>query len=219
MRAYVFDLDGTLLDTLADIGAACNAVLGKHGYPQHPVDAYSRMVGNGFDILVRRALPSDRAPDACALADLTTEARAYYAEHMMEQTRPYPGMTRTLRALAESGIKLATLSNKPDAMSVKLIARYFPDIPFAEVHGARPDVPLKPVPDGLLAMLANIGADAKQTCYVGDSNVDIETAKNAGVRGVGAAWGFRGRAELAAAGADFIIDMPEELLNDSIRLA
>ncbi len=212
MRTFIFDLDGTLLNTMADIGSACNEILARHGYPRRSLPAYAHMVGNGFDILVRRALPQDRLPDAETLDSLTIEARQYYSEHMMEHTEPYPGMPQALTKLAEHGCNLAVLSNKPDAMSAQLIPHYFPDIPFVFVQGALPDVPLKPDPAGLLAMLAKMNTDKSDACYVGDSDVDMFTARNARVTGIGAGWGFRGPGELAGAGADRVLDEPLELV-------
>ncbi|MBD5641964.1 MAG: HAD-IA family hydrolase [Desulfovibrio sp.] len=208
MDCAVFDLDGTLLDTLADIASACNTVLAWHGYPQHPLEAYRQMVGNGFDRLVERAVPQDRKPDAGALAALTLETRQYYASHIMEFTRPYPGMPEALATLKDRGFRLGALSNKPDEMTRELIASFFPGV-FAQVRGAMPDVPLKPDPQALLAMYAALGATRK--AYVGDSNVDMQTAKNAQAYPVGVAWGFRGPAELAEAGAAVVLDSPAEL--------
>lgn len=212
----VFDLDGTLLDTLADIAAACNTVLARHGYPQHPLAAYAAMVGDGFAMLLRRAAPRDRPPDQEELAALTKEARAVYAGRMTAETRPYPQMPETLAMLAEQGKNLGVLSNKPDNLVCGLIAHYFPDIPFWAVRGALPDQPLKPDPACLLAMLAKAGATAAEACYIGDSNVDMLTAKNAATAGIGAAWGFRGEAELLAAGATLVINQPQELLSLTI---
>lgn len=208
MQSAVFDLDGTLLDTLADIAAACNTVLSRHAYPQHPLAAYQQMVGNGFDVLIERATPADRKPDASGLADLTREARQYYSGHMMERTRPYPGITEALQRLVDRGFKLGVLSNKPDEMTCALIQRYFPGL-FSAVRGARPDLPLKPAPEALLRMLADF--HSSRCCYIGDSNVDMQTAHNAHIYAVGVAWGFRGTAELVAAGADLIIDSPAQL--------
>lgn len=212
LRALVFDLDGTLLNTITDIGAACNAVLGKHGYPQHPLLAYTQMVGCGFDVLVQRALPVDRMPDAEAIDVIINEAKTQYAAHMLELTQPYDGMPETLETLANCGFDLAVLSNKPDAMSVELIRHYFPNIPFTFVRGAISGVPLKPDPSALLQMLAKMGADKDFTGYVGDSDVDMFTARNADVAGLGAGWGFRGPDELAGAGADRVLMEPAELL-------
>lgn len=211
LAAFVFDLDGTLLNTLADIATACNAVLAGHGYPQHPLSAYNHMVGNGFTALIARALPEDRPPDAAALARLVEEGREYYASHMMNETAPYPGMREALAELEARGDRLAVLSNKPDAMSVALIRHYFPKITFAAIQGARPDVPLKPDPTTLLTMLREINGGRKEATYVGDSNVDMETAHNASVYAIGVSWGFRGSEELEEAGADRIIQTPADL--------
>lgn len=207
----MFDLDGTLLNTLADIAGACNEILARHGYPQHPLDAYTQMVGNGFALLVRRALPQDRMPDTCELDLLTEEAKSVYAQRMREKTEPYPGMRQALANIAAKGIQLAVLSNKPDKLTSNLVAHYFPDIPFSMVAGGKPDVPLKPDPAGALLMLKKMGVAAKDSAYVGDSNVDMQTAHNAGMLAVGAAWGFRGCQELRESGAAIIVDVPADL--------
>lgn len=211
-----FDLDGTLLDTLADIAGACNTVLARHGYPQHPVAAYAAMVGNGFGMLLRRAAPAERPPDQEELAALTKEARADYATRMTEETRPYPQMPETLASLAADGKKLFVLSNKPDNLTAALVCHYFPAIAFCAVRGALPDQPLKPDPACLLSMLAAAGIPPEAACYIGDSDVDMLTAKNAALAGIGAAWGFRGKAELAAAGATVVINEPRDLIDLTI---
>lgn len=211
MKAFVFDLDGTLLNTLADIGNACNSILRERHLPVHSLAAYRHMVGNGFDILMRRALPPDLKLTPQEFSNTVAAAREWYKNHMMEQTEPYPGMYETLRLLAASGAVLAVLSNKPDAMSNTLIRHYFADIPFAHIQGALPDIPLKPNPQSLLAMLAALSTEPDKSFYVGDSNVDVETAHNAGITAVGAAWGFRGERELVEAGANIVLQNPTEL--------
>lgn len=211
MKTVVFDLDGTVLDTCADIALACNTVLARRGYPQHPLAAYRQMVGNGFDVLVRRAVPADENMSQRLLAEIAKEARACYAEQMLERTRPYPGIPEALRHLQACGITLALLSNKPDAMTTTLISHFFPEIHFAKVQGALPDLPLKPDPAALLAMLKELEAPLATACYVGDSNVDMLTARNAQIYAVGVAWGFRGIAELESAGADLIARQPDDL--------
>lgn len=213
MDAAFFDLDGTLLNTLDDIGSACNRMLAAHGFPEHPLPAYATMVGNGFTRTVERALPPDiyaklSAEEREALA---AEARAQYAAHLRDHTVPYTGMSEALAALAESGLKLAVLSNKPDAWTVKLIRHFFPEIPFALIRGARPDCPLKPDPQAPRAMLAGLGLEATRCAYVGDSDVDMQTARNTGMLPVGAAWGFRGADELMRAGARLLAAQPAEL--------
>ena len=213
MDAAFFDLDGTLLDTLADIGSACNRMLGAHGFPQHPIPAYATMVGNGFTRTVERALPGAvlAALSPEEREELTAEARAQYAAHLYDHTAPYAGMPEALTELAENGLVLAVLSNKPDAWTEPIIHRFFPDIPFALVRGARPDAPLKPDPRVPLAMLAELGLEPARCAYVGDSDVDMLTARNAGMTAVGAAWGFRGAAELRDAGARLLAARPAEL--------
>ena len=213
MKAFIFDLDGTLLDTLEDIGQACNAVLAAHGYPTHPLAAYRRMVGNGFGRLVRSALPPAalQALTPEALTPLVDEARAWYGRHMREHTHPYAGMPEALTELARRGLTLAVLSNKPDDFTRTLINHYFPQIPFAEVRGGRSDTPLKPDPAGPRAILAALGLEAGQCFYVGDSDVDMLTARNADMVSVGVGWGFRGREEVRAAGARHLVNTPAQL--------
>ncbi|MGE9984818.1 HAD family hydrolase [Desulfovibrio sp. SGI.169] len=213
MKAFIFDLDGTLLNTLEDIGRACNAVLAAHGHPAHPLAAYRRMVGNGFSRLVRSALPPtalrDLAPEA--LDALVDEARLWYGQHMRERTRPYEGMPDALTALARRGLTLAVLSNKPDELTRELVSHYFPHVPFADVRGGRPGTPLKPDPAAPGAMLAQLHLEAGQCFYVGDSDVDMLTARNAGMVSVGVAWGFRGLEEVRAAGARHLVNTPAQL--------
>lgn len=212
MSAFIFDLDGTLLDTLGDIGGACNAILKREGYPTHPIAAYRQMVGCGFAMLVRRAMLQNPAPPEDVLAQITAEAAQYYAQHMLEATRPYPQMADTVAKLADKGCPLAVLSNKPHAMTVEIIAHYFPHIGFMAVWGGREDMPLKPDPTALLAIMDNNDIAKADAYYVGDSDVDMLTSRNADVRGIGASWGFRGGAELAAAGAWRILQEPAQLL-------
>lgn len=213
MLAFIFDLDGTLLDTLADIGRACNAVLKRHGLPLHAVDDYRKMVGNGFARLVCRAIPPELADtiDEKDLAAMVGEAKEYYACHMTMETKAYAGIESVLHSMEKSGAVLGVYSNKPDPLTVNLIKHYFPDTGFSFVQGARPAVPLKPAPDVLLALMAAHGLDLEKTFYVGDSDVDMLLAQNAGVTGVGAAWGFRGPAELTAAGAAKVLHRPADL--------
>lgn len=217
MKAFMFDLDGTLLDTLADIAAACNQLLSLHGWPQHPVSVYRHMVGNGFGTLIRRAVPEAvlASLDARTLAQLVEEGRGIYGQHLQGATVPYPGMTEALRALSERGLLLAVLSNKPDEMTQTLIPQQFPDIAFAQIYGGRSDMPLKPDPSGALKLLQNMGISPADCFYVGDSDVDMKTALAAGMIPVGVSWGFRGEDEVRAAGAAHIVRQAADL----VRLA
>jgi len=213
MKAFLFDLDGTLIDSLEDIGQACNDVLASHGYPVHPLPKYRYYVGRGFHKLVSDALPQSESTrlSTAELCALVAEARAQYGNNMCVRTRPYDGITEALLALAEQGHALAVLSNKPDDLTVALIGRYFPEVPFALVRGGRDGVPLKPEADAPLDMLRQMSVLPANSFYVGDSNVDIFTARNAGMTSIGVAWGFRGAEELRAAQADHVIDAPEAL--------
>ena len=213
MRAFIFDLDGTLIDSLEDIGQACNDVLASHGYPVHPLPKYRYYVGRGFHKLVGDALPAGEAARLSSddLSALIAEARAQYGKNMCVRTKPYEGITNALLALADQGHPLAVLSNKPDDLTVELDQRYFPDVPFAQIRGGREGVPLKPEADAPLDMLRQMSVLPSASFYVGDSNVDIFTARNAGMTSIGVAWGFRGADELRAAQADYVIDTPEAL--------
>lgn len=213
MDGAFFDLDGTLLDTLADIGSACNRMLAAHGFPQHALPDYARMVGNGFTRTVERALPAEvlaaLSPEECET--LAAEARAQYAEHLYDHTAPFAGMPEALDALHGHGLVLAVLSNKPDTWTVTLIRHFFPRIPFALIRGARPGVALKPDAEAPRAMLAELGLAPARCAYVGDSDVDMLTARNVGMLPVGATWGFRGATELRDAGARLLPGRPADL--------
>jgi len=205
--AVVFDLDGTLADTLEDIAAAMNYALARQGLPERPADEYRDLVGEGVRRLVERALPPDR-PDLreIVLADLGT----HYVAHMLDRTRPYPGVSEMLDALA---IPAAVLSNKPQAATTWMVDRLFQGHRFAAVHGGRDDVPLKPDPAPLLAIVRELGVPVGRTAYVGDTRTDMETAVAAGAIPVGVEWGFRDRDELVEHGARAVVRTPAELLD------
>ncbi|WP_295905512.1 HAD-IA family hydrolase [uncultured Alistipes sp.] len=207
----IFDLDGTLLDTIGDLAVACNAVLGVRGLPQHTYEEYCHFVGNGILRLVERALPEPlRTPET--IAAVRADFVKYYTEHIDAHTRPYDGILELVGELARRGVGLAVASNKFQAGTEKLIRLFFPGVTFAAVFGQRPGVPLKPSPAVVEEILALTGVAKDRVLYVGDSGVDIETAAAAGVRGAGVTWGFRDRAELVAAGARHLVDRPDELL-------
>lgn len=214
MKALIFDLDGTLLDTLADIGNAANAALAMRGYPMHPTEKFRMMVGNGFPTLMQRAVPQDILPNLgqSDIEVLVNDARAYYTAHPCVHTKAYPGISETLQALSRAGKLLAVLSNKMDDMTNYLIHHLFPEIPFFKILGSKAGIPYKPDPSALNAMLAEQCLSPDECLYVGDSNVDVATAHNANMRVVGVAWGFRGASELEENGADHIIHEAAELL-------
>ena len=207
----IFDLDGTLLDTIGDLAVACNAVLGVRGLPQHTYEEYCHFVGNGIMRLVERALPEPlRTPGNVTL--VRADFVKYYTEHIDAYTRPYEGIPDLVAELVRRGVRLAVASNKFQAGTEKLVGLFFPGVTFAAVLGQRPGVPLKPSPAVVEEILARTGTAREEVLYVGDSGVDIETAAAAGVRSAGVTWGFRDRAELIAAGARHLVDRPGELL-------
>lgn len=210
----IFDLDGTLLNTLGDIGGACNAILKKYGFPEHEIQAYKKMVGNGFTKLVERALPAEAVSlmSRSTFEALVDEAKQQYAEHMMDATLPYPDMQKVLAELKSMGKSLAVLSNKPDNLSNSLVKFFFPDIIFAFIRGALPDIPLKPDPEALYCLVAPYNLALSDTIYIGDSDVDMQFAHNAKVIAGGACWGFRGKEELKKSGANILLENPENLL-------
>ncbi len=210
-RLAIFDLDGTLLDTIGDLAVACNMALALRGLPQHTYEEYRRFVGNGIMRLVERALPEPlRSPDDIALT--RADFIRYYTEHIDTCTRPYEGIPELLDELRRRGVKLAVASNKFQAGTEKLVQRFFPHIRFETVLGQREGIPLKPDPTAVEEILTLTGIAREQAVFVGDSGIDILTARAAGVRAVGVSWGFRDRAELEKTGADRIVDRAGQLL-------
>lgn len=210
IKTVLFDLDGTLLNTIDDLADAGNWVCAQNGWPTFTVAQFKLMVGNGIPKLVERFTPPQaRTPDmlACALAQFS----ARYAAHKMDKTAPYPGIPALLRSLRGFGVDIAVYSNKADGLCQPIIRSYFGDA-FTLVRGSLPGVPNKPDPAGVTEMLRQLGAAPAATLFVGDSNVDVQTAHNAGLAAIGVSWGFRGTDELRAAGADYVVDTPEQLL-------
>ena len=210
-KLVLFDLDGTLLNTLDDLAHASNFALRRHGLPEHPAEAYKQFVGNGIIKLVERMAPEERRGDTALLDLLKKDFDAYYAEHSLDCTRPYEGVTELLRSLNGRGIACMVLSNKPDAFTKSLCERYFGSLIRAAV-GHRQGYPHKPDKALVEEMLRLAGFQRQNSIYAGDSGVDMQTAKNAGLFAVGVLWGFRGRDELEENGADALISVPRELL-------
>lgn len=206
----VFDLDGTLLDTLDDLAAAGNHVCGAHGWPTFTRDQYRYKVGNGQPKLIERIIPAEFAGDGRMFEQVLGEFRAYYDAHKEDRTAPYPGVVELLDRLRAAGVTLAVLSNKDHTAAAPLVARYFGER-FDLVQGRIDAFPPKPAAPITRYVLDQLGAEPASTLYVGDSNVDVATGHNAGLAVAGVAWGFRGRAELEAAGAEHVVDTPEEL--------
>lgn len=209
-KHIIFDLDGTILNTLEDLAAATNWVCARHGWPAHEVEEYKYFVGNGASKLLSRVVPAGVELTDGLHRQLLEEFTRRYNAHKEDKTTVYAGMPQALRRLKEAGLTLAVLSNKPHGAAFPVVERYYPGI-FDAVQGALPDLPVKPDPTLLHKLMGELGAATGDTLFVGDSNVDIRTAKNGGLTGCGVLWGFRTRAELEAEGADFIVDTPAEL--------
>lgn len=209
IKNVIFDLDGTLLNTLEDLRDSTNAALRAFGLPERTTDEVRRFVGNGVRLLMIRATPGGE--ENPQFEEILAYFRRHYAEHCFDQTRPYDGILPMLDRLQESGIGLAVVSNKFDAAVRELCRRYFPD-QIAIAIGEREGIRKKPAPDSVLQAMRELHADPSESLYVGDSEVDIETARNAGIPCVSVTWGFRDRDFLLAHGASALIDDPSELL-------
>lgn len=208
-KLVIFDLDGTLVDTIADLGTATNAALAAKGLPQHKPEAFRGMVGHGVRNLVKRAMPEPMRADDRAVDALLKLFLAYYIEHLDDRSRPYPGIPELLADLQAAGVQLGVASNKFQAGAEKLIGRMFPGIAFAAVLGGRPGAPLKPDPAVVDEIRLRAGVSREETLMVGDSGADIAAAEAAGVACVAVSWGFRSREALAA--APRIVDTAQEL--------
>lgn len=211
-KALLFDLDGTLVDSLQDIAVAMNEVLKRRGFPVHPLGAYRYFVGDGMDNLVRRCLPTEVDVSSSLIYDMVTDMKAAYADCWRDHAIPYAGIPEMLVPLQAGGFRLGVLSNKPDAFTKEMVAHVFPETVFDVVRGARNAVPIKPAPDAALAILSDWGLRPEEVVYVGDTNTDMKTGKNTGMFTVGVTWGFREREELESCGADRVVDKPGEIL-------
>ena len=209
---YIFDLDGTLLDTLADLAASCNYALRTHGMPEHSIDDVRRFVGNGVRKLMERAIPDGEAnPDFEATF---ATFREYYMHHSLDTTKPYLGIMDTLVELKARGCRLAVVSNKMMAATVELCKHFFPDtIEVAIGENEAEGIKKKPAPDTVLAALKQLGVSGEDAVYVGDSDVDLATARNSGLPCISVLWGFRDRDFLLDHGATTFITSPKELLD------
>ena len=208
---YIFDLDGTLLDTLADLAAAVNYALRQHGMPEHTIDDVRRFVGNGVRKLMERAIPDgEKNPDFEATF---ATFREYYMHHSLDTTRPYPGIIETLEALKEQGCRLAVVSNKMMAATQELCRHFFAEtIEVAIGENEAAGIRKKPAPDTVFEALRQLGEEKDSAVYVGDSDVDLETANNSGLPCISVLWGFRNRNFLIQHGAKTFISAPSELL-------
>lgn len=211
-KAIVFDLDGTLLDTIQDLANSMNSVLSMYGYPTHPVEKYHYFVGNGMVNLVKSALPQEVVANESDLTKYIEAYREEYNKRWDDTTRAYEGVPELLDELTKRGIKMAILSNKPDNFTHLTVAKLLPNWKFDIIYGERPSVPRKPDPAGALEIAEILNIPVKEFLYLGDSGVDMETANAAGMYAVGALWGLREADELQASGARTLIGKPEELI-------
>ena len=207
---YIFDLDGTLLDTLQDLAAAVNFALRKNGMEEHSIDDIRRFVGNGVRKLIERAVPDGSKNPR--IDEVFADFRSYYMQHSLDTTKPYDGITEILQELKMRGCKMAVVSNKMMAATQELVAHFFPEIEVAIGENEAEGIRKKPAPDMVFEALHRLGAEAESAVYIGDSDVDIQTAKNAGVPCISVLWGFRNREFLLEHGAQRFIEKPSEII-------
>ena len=212
VRAVIFDLDGTLLDTLEDIGRAANRVLSSNGFPDHPLESYKYFVGDGAAVLFQRALP-DGFGRGDTLERCLRQFRDDYGRAWNVATKLYPGVPDLLNGLAGRGIRMSVFSNKPHAITEACVDGFLGAWTFDVVLGHRDGAPKKPDPSGALAIAARTGVRPDEFLYLGDTGTDMETAHRAGMRPIGALWGFRTREELEAHGAERLLEHPAELID------
>jgi phosphoglycolate phosphatase len=211
-KLVIFDLDGTLLDTIADLAGATNYALTQLGYPTHDTDTIRTFVGNGINKLLERALPANEQTEENVMR-MRSYFVPYYDAHNADLSSPYPGIEVLLQRLQDNGSEIAVASNKYQEATTKLVNHSFPTIRFAEVLGQRENIPVKPHPTIVFDILNKTGIDKKEVLYVGDSGVDMQTAQNAEVDAIGVTWGFRSRTELETLHPLGIIDKAEELMD------
>jgi phosphoglycolate phosphatase len=211
-QAIIFDLDGTLLNTLADIAKSVNRTLAEYHFPSHPIDAYKYFIGNGWKMLVTRALPETHRSEQ-VIAECVTKSRKIYQDNWNRQTRLYEGIPDLLDKLSERRFPLAVLSNKPHDFMLKCVDWYLNKWNFKALMGQSDKFPLKPDPASALEVAGQIGLPPSAFLFIGDSAVDIQTAEAAGMHSVGVTWGFRGPKELEKAGCRALIHHPLDILS------
>lgn len=210
-KAVIFDLDGTLVNSLDDLADSMNNVLAQNGFPQHPVESYRYFVGDGIAKLVERSLPQKLNGNKNLVDNCIAEMKQFYADNWSKKSRIYPGIKETLSKLSRLGVSLAILSNKPHEFTLKFAEFFLRDWSFSAVEGAKPGCPVKPDPAQALIIAQKMQHQPHEIIYVGDTNTDMQTGKNAGMFTLGATWGFRSREELEKSGAMHIVDNPEEI--------
>ncbi len=211
IKLVVFDLDGTLVDSVYDLADSVNYVLERNGYKTHATDKYYRFVGSGTLKLVERALKG-MTDDEKVILKLHDEFLVYYSKHCLDKTKAYDGISELLHKLSEMKVGISVASNKTDVFTKEIVSKLFSDIDFLKVSGKTENVPKKPDPQIVFDIMEFADVKACETLYVGDSDVDVLTGHNAGLLVCGCEWGFRGREELVNAGSDFIVNKPDEII-------
>lgn len=210
-KAAIFDLDGTLIDSLEDLANSANAMLESYGFPTHPVDPYRYFVGNGSRKLMERCLPKEKGADPVFVDEALARYKKIYAEHTQDKTRPYDGILEMLAALKRMNIPMGICTNKHQSAAEEIVKAMFPADMFATVIGDQPGLPRKPDPKKVLRMAEEYGVRPEETAYFGDTSVDMDTAVNAGMFPIGVLWGFRPKEELTEHGAKVLLEKPSDL--------
>ncbi|NLC67883.1 MAG: HAD family hydrolase [Clostridiaceae bacterium] len=211
-KAVIFDLDGTLLDSIEDLADSMNTVLEEAGYPAHDIETYKYYVGNGMKNLVLQSLPESHK-DSRSVEHFIQRMQEEYSRRWNKKTRPYDGIPELLDKLREKNIQVAVLSNKPDKFTKLIVKELLSSWHFSAVYGDREGIPKKPDPGGALEIAGMLGLQPKNILYLGDTGVDMQTANNAGMFAVGALWGFRKKEEILSNGAAALISNPLDLLS------
>ncbi len=209
-KAVIFDLDGTLLNSLTDIAICANKVLKEFNLPTHKIEEYKNFVGGGASILVKNCLPKDSNKEL--KNSVLIRFKEVYNGNLFNNTKPYKGINELLYELKKREIKIGILSNKPHKSTLKCIKHFFNDFNILEIHGQKDNIPKKPDPTVAIDIATKFNIPCEKIYFVGDSNIDMKTAKNAKMKAVGVRWGFRGVKELIENGADFIVETPKDIL-------
>ena len=212
IKLIIFDLDGTLIDSLTDLALSTNHALALNNLPEHPVEQYKQFVGNGLDKLIERALPPNRR-DAETHKQVKSDFLNHYTVHLNDHTQPYPGITEMLAELKTRSVQVAIATNKPQEAARSIVKEKMASTPFVAILGQVPERPVKPNPEIVFEIMRIANAQPTETLFVGDSGVDMQTACNSGVTSVGCKWGFRSKQELVDNGATYIIAHPAEILD------
>lgn len=211
-KLAIFDLDGTLLNTIKDLGEAVNYALDRNGFHTHSVASYPYFVGNGVKRLIERSLPEDARKNATIVNAMLKDFKQYYNEHNTDRTTPYEGVPELLQELQEKGVQLAVASNKYQKATLKIINHFYPDVNWVAIVGQQEGIPIKPDPSIIFMILAQAHIAKQDTIYIGDSGIDMETARRACIDSVGVTWGFRPVKELKEYHANVIINRPQDIM-------